>query len=218
MVPVGEIVCALNFLRFTDTIRLHYQWNRCGPFWKEKSQHNTYWACAWSGLLSCIPNAAACTSSPPAALSAESLSRIRRCNTSVTVNVIYCTGCHWVSTTPWPRSAPPSRTVLIYTKLEQCPVLFYVVYTVRPHLIIITTFVMVLLHRWCGDTVLQRCNHQLSTHQPDLCLHYPSFCGVLDPFIFWQRACLAAKRTKRFTLILKLCGMLHSHQMIFNSN
>lgn len=67
----------------------------------------TYWADVWFGPHAYIPNAAADTKTPPADPSAESLDRIHRCNTNVTVVVIYGIGCHRLYRQPVTCAAPP---------------------------------------------------------------------------------------------------------------
>lgn len=69
----------------------------------------TYSICVWSAPLWWIPNVGACTRRPPGARRAGSPDRIRRCNTSVTVIVIYGRQCHRLSRDPVTWTAPPSR-------------------------------------------------------------------------------------------------------------
>lgn len=86
---------------------------------------NTYWVDVWFGPHACIPSAAAGTRTPPGDRSVESPGRIRRCNTSVTVVVIYGIGCHRVSRDPVTWTAPISRTNVDLSQCsEQSPILY----------------------------------------------------------------------------------------------
>lgn len=70
---------------------------------------HTYLTYAWTELPWCIPNEVVGTrrllGDPPA----ESPGRIRRCNTSVTIIVIYGNQCHRLSRDPVTRAALRSR-------------------------------------------------------------------------------------------------------------